>query len=255
MFVEQQISILEWFLKDHVTLKTGVMMLKIQLRITGINYILLYMHIENTYFKSKKYLTILLILLYFGSNKYSLGEQKSHLSKTSKNLTDHKLLNGSISYFFLQYLSGFMSNQTGNQTNQRICSWSEQISWLKWIKSVTGKENNPIWNYSMKSCLSLRFRGVVGGGQYAGGRYVGLGPWLRRLGEAVTAWAASDPETAADPEAAAHLRVPETASEPAETTSGPARGARQGTSLHSLWPQTEKHVNTHANAAQSAKKC
>ncbi len=31
-----------WFLKDHVTLKTGVMMLKIQLCITGINYILKY---------------------------------------------------------------------------------------------------------------------------------------------------------------------------------------------------------------------
>ncbi len=31
MFLEQQISMLEWFLKDHVTLKTGVMMLKIQL--------------------------------------------------------------------------------------------------------------------------------------------------------------------------------------------------------------------------------
>ncbi len=28
MFPEQQISLLEWFLKDHVTLKTGVMMLK-----------------------------------------------------------------------------------------------------------------------------------------------------------------------------------------------------------------------------------
>ncbi len=27
MFIEQQISILEWFLKDHVTLKSGVMML------------------------------------------------------------------------------------------------------------------------------------------------------------------------------------------------------------------------------------
>jgi len=26
--VDQQIIILEWFLKDHVTLKTGVMMLK-----------------------------------------------------------------------------------------------------------------------------------------------------------------------------------------------------------------------------------
>ncbi len=29
MFLEQQVSILEWFLKDHVTLKSGVMMLKI----------------------------------------------------------------------------------------------------------------------------------------------------------------------------------------------------------------------------------
>ncbi len=53
MFLEQQISISEWFLKDHVTLKTGVMMLKIQLRITGINYILLYIQIENSYFKLK----------------------------------------------------------------------------------------------------------------------------------------------------------------------------------------------------------
>ncbi len=40
VFIEQQISILEWFLIDHVTLKTGVMMLKIQLCIKGINYIL-----------------------------------------------------------------------------------------------------------------------------------------------------------------------------------------------------------------------
>ncbi len=39
MFLEQQISILEWFVKDHVTLKTGVMMLKIQLCLSGINYI------------------------------------------------------------------------------------------------------------------------------------------------------------------------------------------------------------------------
>jgi len=31
MFLEQQISILERFLKDHVMLKTGVMKLKIQL--------------------------------------------------------------------------------------------------------------------------------------------------------------------------------------------------------------------------------
>jgi len=31
MFVEEQISILKGLLKDHVTLKTGVMMLKIKL--------------------------------------------------------------------------------------------------------------------------------------------------------------------------------------------------------------------------------
>jgi len=38
MFLEHQIIILEGFLKDHVTLETGVMMLKI----TGINWILQY---------------------------------------------------------------------------------------------------------------------------------------------------------------------------------------------------------------------
>ncbi len=33
--------------EDHVTLKTGVMMLKMQLCITGINYILKYICTEN----------------------------------------------------------------------------------------------------------------------------------------------------------------------------------------------------------------
>ncbi len=40
MFLEQQINILYLILKDHVTMKTGVMTLKIQLCSTGINYIL-----------------------------------------------------------------------------------------------------------------------------------------------------------------------------------------------------------------------
>ncbi len=39
---EQKICIFEWFLKNHVTLKTAVIMLKIQFCITGINYILKY---------------------------------------------------------------------------------------------------------------------------------------------------------------------------------------------------------------------
>ncbi len=41
MFLVHQISILELFLKDRVTLKTGLL-IKIQLCITGINYILKY---------------------------------------------------------------------------------------------------------------------------------------------------------------------------------------------------------------------
>ncbi len=42
--------------------------------ITEINYILKHIQIENIYFKTKKYFTILVILLYFWSNKCSLGE-------------------------------------------------------------------------------------------------------------------------------------------------------------------------------------
>ncbi len=50
MFLEQQISILEWFLKDHVTLKTGVMMLKINFYHRN-NYILKYIQIESSCLK------------------------------------------------------------------------------------------------------------------------------------------------------------------------------------------------------------
>ncbi len=46
---DQQISKLDWFLKDRGTLKTEEMMLKMQLCITGINYILNYYTIENSF--------------------------------------------------------------------------------------------------------------------------------------------------------------------------------------------------------------
>ncbi len=49
--IEQQISILEWFLKDRVKLNIGVIMLETQVCIKGINYILQYFQIENSYFK------------------------------------------------------------------------------------------------------------------------------------------------------------------------------------------------------------
>ncbi len=48
MFLEHQISILEWFLKDHVTLKTGVMAAENSVVvITRINYILKYIQIKR----------------------------------------------------------------------------------------------------------------------------------------------------------------------------------------------------------------
>ncbi len=70
MFLEQQISILEWVLKDHVTLKTGVM---INFSITEINYILENVKTENSYFQFQKQL----FLLYFSSNKCILCEHEN----------------------------------------------------------------------------------------------------------------------------------------------------------------------------------
>ncbi len=49
MFLEQQI-ILEWFLKDHWSLSNDA---ENSALITEINYILQYIHIENSYFKLK----------------------------------------------------------------------------------------------------------------------------------------------------------------------------------------------------------
>ncbi len=46
MFLEQHIIMIS---EDHVTLKTGVMMLKIQLCNTEINYILQYIQTENIF--------------------------------------------------------------------------------------------------------------------------------------------------------------------------------------------------------------
>ncbi len=50
--VTLKMTLLRVISEDHVALKTGVMMmLKIQLRITEIDYILQYIHTENSYFK------------------------------------------------------------------------------------------------------------------------------------------------------------------------------------------------------------
>ncbi len=49
MFLEQPIRMVSEESRD--TEETGVMMLKIQICITGINYILKYIHIETSFFK------------------------------------------------------------------------------------------------------------------------------------------------------------------------------------------------------------
>ncbi len=71
-----------------MTLKNGIMMLKIQLCITGINSILKYIQIENN--------NISLFLQCFRSNKCRLGEHERHLKQIL-------LLNGSV--FIHQSLS------------------------------------------------------------------------------------------------------------------------------------------------------
>ncbi len=50
-FVTFEMSLLSRLINDHVTLKTGVMLLKIQLCIIEINDILKHIQIENTYLK------------------------------------------------------------------------------------------------------------------------------------------------------------------------------------------------------------
>ncbi len=90
MLLEPQISILEWFLKDHVTLKTGV--------------IQLWYHINTLHIQIYSNRKVILncnnmftLLQLFWSIKCSLGEHTRLLSKPRKsNLPDIKLLNDSV---------------------------------------------------------------------------------------------------------------------------------------------------------------
>ncbi len=100
MFLDQKIIILKWFLKDHVTLKTGVMMLKIQLYITEINYILQYIHIEYNYFKLYFYWFILNTALVSVIHFFQKHKQK---------LTNPKLLNSSVIKVLIKALHDFQT--------------------------------------------------------------------------------------------------------------------------------------------------
>ncbi len=74
MFLDQYIIMIS---EDHVTLKTAVMMLKIQRCITEIHYSLTHIHIENSILNCNNF------FMHFWSNKCSFGEQKKlHLLKS-----------------------------------------------------------------------------------------------------------------------------------------------------------------------------
>ncbi len=67
-----------------MTLKTGVIMLKIQLCITEINYILKYNKIENCSFKLQLYFTILLFLAYFNQTNTALLSLREFIIKKNQ---------------------------------------------------------------------------------------------------------------------------------------------------------------------------
>ncbi len=99
MFLEQQISILELFLKNHVTLKTEVMMLKIQLFITEINDILQY--IQIVILNCNNNLQHYCFYCIYNQINATLVSRKYFIWK---NLNFYKLLTGSI-YIYI-YESG-----------------------------------------------------------------------------------------------------------------------------------------------------
>ncbi len=106
IFLEQQISMLQWFLKDHVTHKPGVMILIFQFGITGINYIFKYLKIENNIFHHheniqwcsigghKKFQTVFILLCLFIYCKMYVG---LIACATVSELINRMCVNGSLS--------------------------------------------------------------------------------------------------------------------------------------------------------------
>ncbi len=67
-----------------MTLKTGVMMLKIQLCFTEINYIVEYIKIENCYFKSQYFTELLLFFCIFDQIDTALMSIRNVFKKKQK---------------------------------------------------------------------------------------------------------------------------------------------------------------------------
>ncbi len=82
MFLENEIDKLEWFLKDHVTLQTGVMMLKNEFchQRNKLHF--------NSFFIQFLFLTVLLfysnITVFFLKNKCSFSEHETYLKNKQK---------------------------------------------------------------------------------------------------------------------------------------------------------------------------
>ncbi len=77
-----------------------------------------YNQIESRFFILCKYFTIVLFLLYFGSNKCRLGEQKIIILKNITNLTFQKHLTGSVHMHL--YISIVNLWKCGGKASQRV---------------------------------------------------------------------------------------------------------------------------------------
>ncbi len=106
--------------EDHVTLKTGVMILKIQLRITGINYIFQRIHIKTAILNSKNILEFDCI---FNQLNAALVSRKHLVSQyLSPNSSSPHLRQKSIR--FRETLTITHSEWNGVQSSDRSVMWS-----------------------------------------------------------------------------------------------------------------------------------
>ncbi len=103
MFLDQQISIFEWFLKDPVALKTWVMMLKIQL----------YNHRNKLHFKiySNQTFSVVMLLFFFFYNIPVLdcifNQINEAINQKHKSYQPFKLWNDNIWCVFIEeFLTG-----------------------------------------------------------------------------------------------------------------------------------------------------
>ncbi len=117
--------------EDHVTLKTEVMMLEIQLFITGINYILTYITIENRYFKIviTFYSITVLLLFYLSICGFKGSSPKISNSLTLKLSEFLSSVEDKRRYLEEFWLPTFFCVQQTKEIRQLKGEWIQMFGW------------------------------------------------------------------------------------------------------------------------------